>query len=274
MILKMTDCDTKFLQMPKFSMLRCEDQCTKKMSVTFNHNKLEEEVQKLNAQDLVQAAFGELFEDDNGESVNSTGFVQMEGSDYMVLEDGKPKKGKQPAKKPAKTKFNNPPLPQTKVPRNPCTDPNGGAPSKANKRAAKCTLKAGPQCYEIQGRFLQIQAGIEDERDQLMEDISNLENSCEQTRVALRAIIESDEANLASMQTKLAIATEKESSAAENARQVNKENEQYNADLVKQMKTCTTNYINFETEICALKKIRGDLYKKFKKRAYRFLPGL
>jgi len=30
---------------------------------------------------------------------------------------------------------------------------------------------------------------------------------------------------------------------------------------VKQMKTCSGNYINFETEMCALKKIRGELYK-------------
>merc|ERR1719160_2132651 len=27
------------------------------------------------------------------------------------------------------------------------------------------------------------------------------------------------------------------------------------------MKTCSTNYINYETELCALKKIRGELYK-------------
>merc|ERR1719333_799849 len=33
------------------------------------------------------------------------------------------------------------------------------------------------------------------------------------------------------------------------------------ADLKKQMKTCSKNYINFETEQCALKKIRGELYK-------------
>jgi len=34
-----------------------------------------------------------------------------------------------------------------------------------------------------------------------------------------------------------------------------------NADLIHQMKTCNTNYVNFETEECALKKIRGELYK-------------
>ena len=34
-----------------------------------------------------------------------------------------------------------------------------------------------------------------------------------------------------------------------------------NDDLMKQMKTCSGNYINFESELCALKKIRGELYK-------------
>jgi hypothetical protein len=250
MILEMTDCDTKLLQMSKLALLRCEDQCTKKAYVTFNHHQLQDQVNKLHAADFVTAAFGELFTDDV-QAVEAGEFVQVKGSDYSALSN--------------KTKFNNPPLPQTKVPRNPCTDPNQGAPSKADKRAAKCTLKKSPQCYKIQGKFLQIQAGIEDERDQLMEDISKLEDSCEMTRMALRAMIENDEANLASMQTKLAGATEKEATAGENARQVAKENAIYNDDLVKQMKKCSTNYINFETEVCALKKIRGDVHKKFKK---------
>jgi len=34
--------------------------------------------------------------------------------------------------------------------------------------------------------------------------------------------------------------------------------------LLKQMKICSTNYIDFETEICALRKIRGDVFKKMK----------
>ena len=31
--------------------------------------------------------------------------------------------------------------------------------------------------------------------------------------------------------------------------------------MIKTMKTCSDNYINYETELCALKKIRGELYK-------------
>merc|ERR1719247_3423269 len=163
---------------------------------------------------------------------------------------------------PKKTKFNNPPLPKTKVPSNPCTDKNQGAPSAANKRAAKCTLKKSPRCYKLQARFLQIQAEIMDSRDALMELISKTETSCEETKNSLETSIAGDTTLLSSSQTKLATATEKESGAAEWGRQIGMENDQYNADLMKQMKTCNDNYVNYETDLCALKKIRGDVFKK------------
>merc|ERR1719428_1441932 len=136
-----------------------------------------------------------------------------------------------------------------------------GAPSAADKRAAKCTIKKSPQCYKLQERFLLIQSGIQDERDQLLEEISMLENYCEETKKMIETQIENDETSLENSQTKLALATEKEASAGEIARQTATENDQLNKDLIKQMKTCSNNYINFETELCALKKIRGELYK-------------
>merc|ERR1719262_485956 len=160
-----------------------------------------------------------------------------------------------------KTKFNNPPVPRTKVPMNPCTDPNAGAPSAADKRAAKCSIKKSPMCYKLQERFLLIQAGIQDERDELMAQIEMMENFCEETKNSLEKQIADDEDMLANAQTKLAQATEKEANAGETARMTAAENDQLNEDLVKQMKTCSQNYINFETELCALKKIRGELYK-------------
>jgi hypothetical protein len=44
MILKMTDCETKFLQMKKLIMLRCKNECTKKNMVSFNHKDLQEKL--------------------------------------------------------------------------------------------------------------------------------------------------------------------------------------------------------------------------------------
>jgi len=114
----------------------------------------------------------------------------------------------------------------------------------------------------LQGRFLQIMAEIEDSRDALMELIATTEQSCDETKTALDASIASDGSLLSSSQTKLATATEKEAGAAEYGREVSKENDQYNVDLLKQMKVCSTNYVNYETDICALRKIRGDVFKK------------
>merc|ERR1719247_1145507 len=155
----------------------------------------------------------------------------------QVAQDPNDKAPAPTAAPPKKTKFNNPPLPKTKVPSNPCTDPNQGAPSAANKRAAKCTLKKSPRCYKLQQRFLQIQAAIADQRDQLLEDIEKKDTGCKEMKASLEAAIENDQALLQSSQTKLAAATEKEAAAGENGRQVAMENEGYHADLVKQMKT-------------------------------------
>merc|ERR1719401_3182559 len=88
-----------------------------------------------------------------------------------------------------------------------------------------------------------------------------MEGFCKETKESFEAQIANDERMLSDSQTKLAAATEKEANAGEIARQTAAENEQMNNDLEKQMKTCSSNYIQFETELCALKKIRGELYK-------------
>jgi hypothetical protein len=146
MILKMTDCDTKLLQMRKLAMLRCKNQCTNGTYVTFNHKGLHEQMGHLHsktAQDLLRNAFTDMF--DGSDQMNDVQFVQVDDSDFQSIN---------PITN--KTEFNNPPVPVTKVPGNPCTDPNMGAPSPEDKRAAKCTIKKSPQCYKLQSRFLMI----------------------------------------------------------------------------------------------------------------------
>merc|ERR1719217_1125548 len=230
-------------------MLLCDNQCTKKQTVSFNHKDLQAMVGQLKGSsslNLLQDSFQDMFEGE--EPQQWVDLVQVDNSGFQTPIVNK-------------TKFKNPPVPRTPVPGNPCNDPYAGAPSAADKRAAKCTIKKSPQCFKLQARFLAIQGGIADERDQLLEDISKLEIACEEQKKTLETSIANDESRLDSSQTKLAAATEKESQAGEQARQTAKQNEQYNADLVVQMKTCSGNYINFETELCALKKIRGELYK-------------
>jgi hypothetical protein len=267
MILEMTDCDTAFLHMKKLAMLRCKNECTNRTYVTFNHKGLHQQLAHLHSrstQDLLRSAFSDMF--DGSDAAHVVQLVQVDGSDYQDIEQDPGRKEKNPVKEldplnPNKTEFNNPPVPVTKVPGNPCTDPNKGAPSPEDKRAAKCTIKKSPMCYKLQSRFLMIQGGIQDEADQLKDDISKLEGFCEETAKTLETTIENDQSMLANQQTKLAAATEKEANAGEEARQTAKQNEELNADLRKQMKQCSDHYISFETELCALKKIRGELYK-------------
>jgi len=193
---------------------------------------------------LMQDTFKDMFE----------GIVGLDSLDFLQLDsDQTPFVNK--------TTFDNPPVPRTTVPRNPCTDKAGGAPTMKHKRAAKCTIRKSPQCYKLQERFLLIQAGVKDEKENLMTEISDTEKSCQETTQTLQSQIADDKDRLAQASTKLADSMTKEATSGEAARQTERKNNQYNQDLKHQMKTCSKNYINSETELCALKKIRGELYK-------------
>merc|ERR1740127_163983 len=66
MILEMSDCDAKFLQYKKLTLLKCKDRCTGKVDVSFNHNGLQDQVKKLQspaAQDLLKDNFADMFDD-------------------------------------------------------------------------------------------------------------------------------------------------------------------------------------------------------------------
>jgi hypothetical protein len=65
-ILKMTDCEKKFVQMEKLAVLHCQDPCTKKSFVTFSQDSLKQKVSHLQtslSQDLMHDTFKDLFQD-------------------------------------------------------------------------------------------------------------------------------------------------------------------------------------------------------------------
>merc|ERR1719498_1729863 len=98
-----------------------------------------------------------------------------------------------------------------------------------------------------------------------MDEMTRDAAACKETASTLDASIASDNSLLSESQTKLAKGMESEATAGEKGRQVAQENAQYNDDLVKQMGICAQNYKDYEMEICALRKIRGDLFKKMTK---------
>jgi len=246
-ILKMTDCDKTFVQMEKLALLHCQDPCTKKSFVSFNEDSLKHKVSQLQtslSQGLMQDTFKDLFQGIVG--LDSVAFLQLDEHQSPITN---------------KTNFDNPPLPRTAVPGDPCTSKAAGAPTYEHKRKAKCTIAKSPQCYKLQERFLLIQSGVKDERDNLLSEIEFTKEACDETSKTLQSEIQDDTQRLADAQTQLAESMTKEANAAEFARQTARLNAQLNTALKTKMSSCNKHYIQFETELCALKKIRGELYK-------------
>jgi hypothetical protein len=243
-IVGMTECKGSFLQEKKLSVLRCHDQCTQKSYIAFDQDDLTQQVNQLqspSSHGLMQDTFQDLFE--GTESPPS--FLQLE-----TRRNGLNKTG-----------TNSEPEPRVEVPASPCQDVNGGAPSYRHKNTNKCSLSKSPACFKLQERFLSIQTGIEDEKDALKEEIAKLENFRDETRNNLDTQIANDQKMLDEANTNLADATSKEANAGETARETAEEHDTLTDHLKEEMKTCSTNYINFESELCALRKIRGELYK-------------
>jgi len=251
MILKMTDCEASFVQ-KSLGLLHCKSDCGKAPFISFDDSVIRQNISALRtatAKQLLQDTFGDLVDAKAKPTVEL-----VQGQVIQLLSDGN-------KTKPNNTKFKLPPVPRTEVPANPCNDPDAGAPSAHDKAAAKCSINRMPQCYKLQERFMLIQSGIMDERDGLKESLSSLEAYCEDTQMTLEADIDNEETMLKEEGAKLAEATTEESNAGEKARLVAKQHEGLAADLDKMMKSCSENYIAFESEQCGLKKIRGELAK-------------
>jgi len=254
-ILAMTECATSasstpfFLQLGQVSLRHCRNECTKESFISFDHEELRERVSRLKSQvahSLLQDTFKDFFE--GVESLNL-----LETSPLVN-----------------KTTFNNPPVPRTLLPADPCNDKFNGAPTPddISKGKSTCTISQSPECYKIRERFVNIQAGINDEKDNLMKEIAAMEKGCKATRDILQTQLDNDNNKLREAQLGLAEGTKQEAQAGEDARQTAREHNQLDKDLKTQMKSCSLNYINFESELCALKKIRGELYTKMSKPAY------
>merc|ERR1719375_1036727 len=84
MILEMSDCDAKFLQFKKLTLLRCENQCSKDHSILFNHQGLQDRINSLNspaAKDVITNSLADMFDD--GDAEEEVELMQVDGSEYM-----------------------------------------------------------------------------------------------------------------------------------------------------------------------------------------------
>lgn len=125
----------------------------------------------------------------------------------------------------------------------------------------KCTIGSNPNCQKLKDRFLAVQAGIVDKRDELQEKISDTQKECERMILGLTQQIESLNMKLKEEQYRLAISTQKQNLAEKASRQKSALHDDQALEFTQTMTKCCTTQNDARSELCAIEKIRGELMK-------------
>jgi hypothetical protein len=225
-ILAMTTCASTSLL-----LVKCQDACTGETFVSFKHDGM-----RSNATLLQSAAARQMLNDTLAEAYNGED-KYTPGTNLTTYSPHK--------------------LPDMTITRSgPCKERK-----MADKRTSKCSMSTNPDCQKMREKFSYIQAGIEDKRDELQEQLGNLAGDCELMRHNLESQIGDFESKLKDVQTALAIGTKKQNIAEGQSRLKNKELFVLQEDFAKMTERCHQNYETLESEDCGLKKIRGELAK-------------
>jgi len=129
------------------------------------------------------------------------------------------------------------------------------------KQLAKCTVADSPNCPLLRDRFIDIQSGIVDKRDELKHEIAQLQEECANSIANLMSQIADFEAKLKKAQTHLAESTEQLNDAMEQSRLKQEQLEKTYQEWMVEMARCKEAIFNLKTEICGLKKIRQEIMK-------------
>jgi len=126
---------------------------------------------------------------------------------------------------------------------------------------SKCTIGSSPNCQRLKDRFLAVQAGITDERDELQGKIHFKQQFCEEQSLSFTEQIESMNENLRKTQANLATATEDQNLAESGSHQKAAQHELTAKEYTDRKAVCCETQNTAESELCALEKIRGELMK-------------
>lgn len=125
----------------------------------------------------------------------------------------------------------------------------------------KCTLGKG-SCTKIRDGFMTIAAGIQDTLRQLQVDLAVLQEGCLKDKLTMEAQIANMGEKMRNGQTDLATATKDQVSAESSAALSAQQHDAITGEFGATMKECCNNQNALKSEICALEKIRGELYKQ------------
>lgn len=254
-VLQMTQCKTFLMQVEKPKLCLCKHPRDKsRVSFAIGHANLHKKLsalQSAHAQKLVQESLEELSEQEHEEAGELEQGERAHNNSVIM---------------PGVTAWKNAPLPQEPLPEDPCQDIDydaGGEPTG-------CVLRKTPQCFNLQNKFLTVQGETIDKRDDLLDEIANLEAACKESKETLEAQIEMFTTKMADEHTKLATGTAGENSASEECQMKSREHGELKSSMFQMRTSCSTKFRNLEGELCALKKIRGELSKRYQSSNHAF----
>jgi len=234
-ILDMTSCHKNKANGTLLQMRRCEDACTKESFIAFNHDEVQAKLDKLQSSTSRQ-----LLEDTFQKETDASTTSKSEKSVSLHVDE---------------------PEPRTEL-ANPCQDKNAGAPpAMRHKRAKKCTLEPPFPCEKLYQRFLAIQSGLDDEKKTVEQSLEKYQVYSDDVKKTLRKMIDDDEARKSEATTNLDTGMAHVAESSQVRHTTEERHHELDEELKGRMETCNQNYLNLENEMCALKKIRRELYE-------------
>lgn len=125
----------------------------------------------------------------------------------------------------------------------------------------KCTITGSANCKKLRDKFITVQGGIVDRKEQLELDLAAKQKWCSETSSSFESQIITLDVNIGQEQTNLATAIEDQNKGESGSHLKSSQHADATVEYTKEMKECCDNQNNYKSEECALKKIRGQLFK-------------
>jgi len=125
----------------------------------------------------------------------------------------------------------------------------------------KCSIGSSPNCQKLKDRFLVVQAGIVEKRDELRGNLEARRAFCKEQEESMTTSIQNMETTIREAHTNFAVGTEEQNQAEKGSHAQNEAHASLSTSYETEMKKCCDNQNMYRSEICALTKIRGELEK-------------
>merc|ERR1719361_1160458 len=130
-----------------------------------------------------------------------------------------------------------------------------------NQTQVKCGIPSGDDCYRMQEKFIAIQTGVQDKKEELEASLRKTISLCKSEKANYEATISLLESQLREEQGNLAKSTSEYNINSEQSTLQSVEYKRLNKEYIREMCKCDQNIKSYWGEHCGLGKIRIELEK-------------